>query len=90
MNIYSTFYTIVTYLFIFPIYLFMERIYDSIKILFPPSISLSFLNSFSIFKFYFFILNLSHTFECKCNIQEDFSMRCLFPFFLFDQYNFFD
>jgi hypothetical protein len=34
-NINSTFYTIVIYLFIFPIYSFMERIYDLIKIIFP-------------------------------------------------------
>jgi hypothetical protein len=47
----------------------------------PDTISFSFLNCFSIFKLYIYInLNLSHTFEYNCNIQEDFSMRCLFPF----------
>jgi hypothetical protein len=62
----------------------MERIYDFIKILFPflfhslfliPSLFLNY-----IYIYIYINLNLSHTFEYKCNIQEDFSMRCLFPF----------
>jgi hypothetical protein len=35
-------------------------------------------NIFGCHKFFFSNLNLSHTFEYKCNIQENFSMRCLF------------
>jgi hypothetical protein len=83
MNINSTFYTIVIYLFFSYLFIYEENIWLH-KNSFSLSISFSFLNSFSIFKFYIFSnLNLSHTFEYKYNIQENFSMRCLFYLFIY-------